>query len=303
MNNINLLQTIAKLCDKKTLSINERKIDETAKQNAKLNGYNVVGNFNFTTNDIIPKSDVFQYQRMQNVLPLSQKDSNISFVRDNVRFLENCTTSFIYPFVDFGQISWGYPSVDSATLTTKKLSPYRLSVPLELSLTLLRSNDENLQIDFVNNMMGAIYEKLFQTVFSSNVGASDIAPEGLINKVGFTNISSVETLSNMAANVDKNTDNGIYLISPTAKQYINTLDASIFANGKLLNSNYMCTNLVENDYICYVDLGKIAVAEFGVFSVTIDNYTKMSEGKVKLIVDGYFDFDIASEKFISVGKI
>ena len=34
MNNINLLQTIAKLCDKKTLSINERKIDETAKQNA-----------------------------------------------------------------------------------------------------------------------------------------------------------------------------------------------------------------------------------------------------------------------------
>lgn len=303
MTNINLLQTIAKLCDKKTLSINERKIDETAKENAKLNGYNVVGNFNFTTNDIIPKSDVFQYQRMQNVLPLTQKDSNISFVRDNVRLLENCTTSFIYPFVDFVQISWGYPSVDSATLTTKKLSPHRLSVPLELSLTLLRSNDENLQVDFVNNMMAAIYEKLFQSVFSSNVAVSDIAPEGLINKVGFSNISSIETLSNLAANVDKNTDNGIYLISPSAKQYINTLDASIFANGKLLNSNYMCTNLVENDYIIYVDLDKIAVAEFGVFSVTIDNYTKMSEGKVKLIVDGYFDFDIAHEKFMSVGKI
>lgn len=303
MNDLNLLKTIAKICDKKPLSINERKIDDTAKETAKEKGFNVIGNFNFSKGDIYQKTDVFKYQRWQNVLSSEHNQSNISYFTDNVRMLENCSTSFVFPFVDFGQISWGYPNIDSATLTTKKLSPYRLSVPLDLSISLIRSNDENLQIDFVKNMMEAIYQKLFQTVFSNSQGVTEIEPQGLLNKVQYSNITNIQTLSNLSANVDKYTDSGIYLISPNAKQFVNNLDSSIFANGMLLNSPYLCSNLVENDYICYVDLSKIAVAEFGIFSVTIDNYTKMKDGKVRIIVDGYFDFDIANERFISVGKV
>ena len=76
----------------------------------------------------------------------------------------------------------------------------------------------------------------------------------------------------------------------------------LFDNNKLLQSDIVYTNDIANDYLIYVDLQKVLLANFGVIGITLDNVTKSVEGKTILTIDGYFDYDIANNTFLSVGK-
>ncbi|MBP5424852.1 MAG: hypothetical protein J6Y33_02105, partial [Prevotella sp.] len=80
------------------------------------------------------------------------------------------------------------------------------------------------------------------------------------------------------------------------------LTSNIFCNGMFLNSPYICTNLVEDTYLIYIDLSKVCLTQFGLMGVSVDAYTHAKDGYVDVIVEGYFDYSLANNKFIKVGK-
>lgn len=294
---INLLQIVRNIVDGKAETIDQKLINERAIKKAKQNGFSPTAMFNFESRALISTPITNETETQQ-----FSKDSDVTKIMQNVVYYPNCVNNMKVPFVQYDGIEWGYPfTSNNTTIETQKLHGHVLGACIEISMSTLHGND-NFLAEFEKTIMKAMWQKLISTMFSTQQNRDDYdIPSGLFYNRECTTISDVETLAAIQYSVDKNSDNAIFLISPKAKQQLNKMHAQtpIFEGGKLLNSNIMFSSLVEDGYLCYVDLSKIVVTEFGVMGIDIDNATRKSDGKVRLIISGFFDFAIASDALLS----
>ena len=298
MNNINLFEIVNKLANKKELTIKEKRINDEAIKKAHAHGYNSTSQFNFEMRDLINGNNM---QNVEVKQYLTKDNDNINTLFEKVVFVDNSTSSYKFPFVEFNNVAWGIPN-DSITIENKKtLKANRLAAKISLSKSVLQSN-ENIEEQLTELAITAIYQKLFESIFSNSSGDTE-QPEGIIYNISAYTLSDVESLTNLQYNIDKFADNCIWLISPKAKQKLNEINATskIFDNGKLLNSDYIFTNLVNDGYLLYVDLSKLVISQFGVCGITCDTYTQAKEGKVIITLDTYFDYSFADNKYLGVG--
>ncbi len=302
MNNdtLNLFQVVNKLANKETLSLTEQRINDNATKRAKEFGIAPTAHFNFEMRNLIkPNWANTDTHYISNNKDLTELISRVTFV-------ENVKNSTKFPYVEFDNIKWGTPTNNGLIENEKIHRANRLAECLSISKLLLLS-----QPDFQSSMeqmaINALYQKLFSTMFSTAeeiTTENEESPKGLINADDAITISGVTDLIDLQNNVDKVTDKGIWIISPSAKKQLNNLQltSNIFYNNLLLNSPYICTNLVEDTYLIYVDLSKVCLTQFGLMGVSVDAYTHAKDGYTDVIVEGYFDYSLANSKFISVGK-
>ena len=302
MNNdkLNLFEIVNKLAAKEKLSLTEQRINDNATKKAKEFGIAPTSHFNFEMRDLVkPNWANSETHYISN-------DKDIKELLNRVTYVENVKNSTKFPYVEFENIQWGTPTNNGLIENEKIHKANRLAERLSISKLLLLS-----QQDFQGNMeqmaVNALYQKLFSTMFSTaeeSITPNEESPKGLINDDDAITISGVTDLIDLQNNVDKESDKGIWLISPTAKKQLNTLNLStpIFYNNQLLNSPYICTSLAEDGYLLYIDLSKVCVTQFGLMGVSVDAYTHAKDGYTDVIVEGYFDYSLANSKFISVGK-
>lgn len=299
MEQIKLSEIIKKLSNKKEFNVTEKRINEKAIRNAKEHGYLTTGQFNCEMRDISLNN---LYTDTAKTNGFIKKDNDVNNILSQTTFVDNAVNSFNYPFVDFRNIVWGNP-LDSVEIdSVRKLSPKRLSAQINLSNEILNGVTD-IDKQLTEMVINAIYQKLIESVFSTNSGDTE-SPEGILYDVSAQTLSDVEDITNIQLDVDKLSDNGTFICSPTAKQSLNKLNASnkVFDNGKCLNSNIIFTNLIEDKYLCYCDLTKIVIGSFGTIGITVDSYTKKHLGQTSITIDSFFDFTKSNEGFISLGK-
>jgi hypothetical protein len=302
MNNdkLNLFQVVNKLANKEKLSISEQRINDLATKRAKEFGIAPTSQFSFETRDLVkPNWANSETHYISN-------DKDLTELISRVTFVENVRNSTKFPYIEFQNVKWGTPTNNGLIENEKIHRAIRLAERLSISKLLLLS-----QPDFQSNMeqmaINALYQKLFSTMFSTAEEIStpnEESPKGLINDDDAITISGVTDLIDLQNNVDKVSDKGIFIISPSAKKELNNLllTSNIFCNGMLLNSPYICTNLAEDGYLLYIDLSKVCLTQFGLMGVSVDAYTHAKDGYTDVIVEGYFDYSLANDKFIKVGK-
>lgn len=293
---MNILNTIKKLNNKQPLTTEEQRTNDRAIKLANENGIAPIANYNVEMRELltIPSATkVHQIESNTNVIhPLSNK----------VQYIENAQTNIIYPFVNITNVQWGNGAL-TTQLTSKALKPHRICAQIEISKTFLHSNDESITQQFQDALINSIFDKVFATMLSDRDATQD-APEGLLYGIEPTTITSVDDLTTIQQSVDDFTNNGIWICGAKAKKHLNVMHSTsnLFDNNKLLQSDVIYTNDIANDYLIYIDLSKVLLANFGVIGITLDNVTKSVEGKTILTIDAYFDYDIANNTFLSVGK-
>jgi len=280
--------------------LQEKRINENAINKAKEFGYNATSQYNFEFRSLISpnwqNSDTFW----------RAKDNDIQTFINGVTLLENCKNSIKFPYNEFTNVVWGTPSNDHDTENAKLLKANRLAERISISKEMILS-EPNIESTLTDLAINAIYQKLFSTMFSTasaNTQTLNESPSGLIDTENIISVSAITDIIALQNDVDKYSDKAIWLVSPEAKKELNTmqLNTPIFYNNKLLNSDYICTNLVEDGYLIYIDLQKVALAQFGVIGITVDNYTHAKDGYIDIIIDTYFDYSLADTKYISVGQ-
>ena len=297
---LNLFQVVNKLANKEKLSISEQRINDNATKKAKEYGIAPTAHFSFETRDLVkPNWANTDTHYISNDKDLTQLISRVTFV-------ENVRNSTKFPYVEFENIKWGTPTNNGLIENEKVHKANRLAERLSISKLLLLSQPD-FQLNMEQMAVNALYQKLFSTMFSTaeeNTTENEESPKGLINEDDVITISGVTDLIDLQGDVDKVSDKGIWVISPTAKKELNNLQltSNIFCNGMFLNSPYICTNLVEDTYLIYIDLSKVCLTQFGLMGVSVDAYTHAKDGYVDVIVEGYFDYSLANNKFIKVGK-
>ena len=299
-NTLNLFEIVNKLANKETLSLTEQRINDNATKRAKEFGIAPTAHFNFEMRNLIkPNWANTDTHYISN-------DRDIKEFLNRVTYVENVRNSTKFPYTEFQNVKWGTPTNNGLIENKKIHRANRLAERLSISKLLLLC-----QPDFQSNMeqmaINALYQKLFSTMFSTaeeNTTENEESPKGLINEDEVITISGVTDIIDIQNQVDKVTDKGIFIISPSAKKELNNLQhtSNIFYNNLLLNSPYICTNLVEDGYLLYIDLSKVCLTQFGLMGVSVDAYTHAKDGYTDVIVEGYFDYSLANEKFINVGK-
>ena len=295
---MDILEIVKKIANNKELSKTEISFNEKAIKRAQERGFNTQSQYNIELRNIIAPNNA-----QTKVLPIQYKNNDIQMILEKCQHIENATTNFKFPFITNNNIRWGFPD-GNGIIESKNLKPYRIATQLDLSLSVLNTNSGDIENQFTQMLVESIYYKVLQTAFSTTF-ETELNPKGLFANQDIYDISEFADLQHIQKFVDDESDNGLWLISPTAKAKLFKInaDSQIFNDSKLLGNEYLFTNLVEDGKICYIDLGKLAIANFGLLGVTVDNFTQKANGNVRITVDAYFDYDIAKDSYLSVGNI
>lgn len=299
MEKLNLFETINRLTNKHNFQPNENKINERAINHAKENAINTIGQFNCELRQLIDAS-IYENSKTPSAQYFASPD--VAKIMEHVFYMPNCKNNVSVPYLSPDSAQWrpeGVPSSDpNNILSSRKLSPHRLCTNITLSKTLLNCTSDEVEQKIKDALVNAIYEKLIASIFSTQNN-----PDGLFFNVQPTTISTKDDLIEFQYNQDKQTSNNVWVISAGAKRHINKMDFHPLINDdKLLNSEAICTNLCEDGFIAYLPLNYLCVAEWNIVSINVNPITKAVEGNVEIYVDAHFDFAMANDNLISVGK-
>ena len=178
-----------------------------------------------------------------------------------------------------------------------KLQPHRLTAYVDVSKEFLLQDSNDAEAMLRSDIITAIGNKLEATILGSDAG-TDEKPEGLFNGVtAMTTALKFGDIVDAEAELDAANVAGAYtyILSPKAKAALRTLskdagsgrfvleDGEIEGSKALVSSNVTAKGFVVGDFTDYV------IAQWGAIDLVVDNYTKATEGKVRLVVNAYFD--------------
>ena len=178
-----------------------------------------------------------------------------------------------------------------------KLQPHRLTAYVDVSREFLIQSSNDAEAMLRRDIIAAIGNKLEATILGADAG-TDEKPEGLFNGVtAMTSAVKFGDIVDAEAELDAANVTGAYtyILSPKAKAALRTLskdagsgrfvleDGEIEGSKALVSSNVVAKGLVVGDFSDYV------IAQWGAIDLVVDNYSKSTEGKVRLVVNAYFD--------------
>lgn len=178
-----------------------------------------------------------------------------------------------------------------------KLQPHRLTAYVDVSKEFLLQDSNDAEAMLRRDIIAAIGNKLESTILGADAG-TDEKPAGLFDGVtAMTTAVKFGDIVDAEAELDAANVSGAYtyILSPKAKAALRTLskdagsgrfvleDGEIEGSKALVSSNVATKGLVVGDFTDYV------IAQWGAIDLVVDNYTKATEGKVRLVVNAYFD--------------
>lgn len=178
-----------------------------------------------------------------------------------------------------------------------KLQPRRLTAYVDVSKEFLLQDSNDAEAMLRRDIIAAIGNKLESTILGADAG-TDEKPAGLFDGVtAMTTAVKFGDIVDAEAELDAANVSGAYtyILSPKAKAALRTLskdagsgrfvleDGEIEGSKALVSSNVAAKGMVVGDFTDYI------IAQWGAIDLVVDNYTKATEGKVRLVVNAYFD--------------
>ena len=221
---------------------------------------------------------------------------------ERCRLLEGLQANPKFPIMRNHASRWENESADTQDYTSVTLSPHRMYSEIVYSDTLIKSTDVTLQNALTTDIVNDIYNKVEYTMFSDK-DATDGNPLGLFNYVTPTELSELSFVNAEKAFYESGAKNPLYIFSPSTYTAIRATYNDHFDNGKFNDIEYIITNNMQDDCILLADLNFLVVGLFGAVNIEVDDITKRIEGKVKLICNSYWDWNITNQNAFQCIKI
>ena len=185
----------------------------------------------------------------------------------------------------------------AGTFSEVKLEPKRLTAYVDVSKQFLiqdsNSAEELLKMDIVN----AITEKLEKTLLGSAAGTATM-PEGIFKGVTADTaaVTYADVVNMEAALEDANVSGDIkFIVAPTAKAVLKTTakvagaSKFIMENNEIEGYEVLCSSAVASKGVLMGNFSDYVIGQWGGIELTVDPYTQAANGKVRLVVNAYFD--------------
>lgn len=193
----------------------------------------------------------------------------------------------------------------AGTFSEVNLEPKRLTAFIDVSKQFLIQDSNSAEEMLKRDIINAIKEKLESTILGKAAG-STTQPAGMF--VTAPSISGTPTYSSIVemetsleeANV---TGDKVFIVHPKAKGILKTTEKAtgtakyLMENGeldgyKVLVSNGVASSLQTGEDEAGVVFGNFndyVIGQWGGLDLTVDPFTQAANGKVRIIINGYFD--------------
>jgi len=227
--------------------------------------------------------------------------ANLVMVQAGASYLSGLTGNVSIPAYSGSNVAWagetagasdGAGAFSEVTLEPKRLTAY-IDVSKQFLIQESLSAEEMLKRDIVN----AISNKLEATVLGSEA-ATSTQPAGLLygvtasaTDVTYKDIVAMETALE-SANVK---GNKVFIVSPSAKGTLKTTLKDTGVAGYLMDGsevngyNTLCTSAVPSKGVVFGCFEDYVIGQWGGIDLTVDPYTQAANGKVRLVINAYFD--------------
>ena len=186
----------------------------------------------------------------------------------------------------------------AGTFSDVKLEPKRLTAYVDVSKQFLIQDSNNAEELLKMDIVNAILEKLEKTLLGSAAGTATI-PAGMFNGVtADTAAVTYADVVNMEATLeDANVSGDIkFIVAPTAKAVLKTTVKGananagfIMQNGEVEGYDVLCSSAVASKGVVMGNFADYVIGQWGGIELTVDPYTQAANGKVRLVVNAYFD--------------
>jgi len=227
--------------------------------------------------------------------------ANLVMVQAGASYLSGLTGNVSIPAYSGSNVAWAGETAGASdgagAFTEVTLEPKRLTAYIDVSKQFLiqdsLSAEEMLKRDIVN----AISNKLEATILGSEAGSAT-QPKGLLNgvtasttEVTYKDIVAMETALE-SANVK---GNKVFIVSPAAKGTLKTTLKDAGVSGYLMEGsevngyNTLCTSAIPSNGLLFGCFQDYVIGQWGGIDLTVDPYTQAANGKVRLVINAYFD--------------
>ena len=182
----------------------------------------------------------------------------------------------------------------AGTFSEVTLEPKRITAYLDVSKQFLLQDSVSAEALLKNDIVKAISNKLEATILGDAAG-STTQPEGIFNGASEIADTSYTTMVGLIQTLEEANVNGEikYIVSPAIKAKLKTTSKDsgsglfVMENGEVdgipVLSTSACKGIVVGNFEDYV------IGQWGAIDLTIDPYSQATNGKVRLVVNAYFD--------------
>lgn len=190
------------------------------------------------------------------------------------------------------------------TFSEVVLKPHRLTATVDISKQFLLQDSGDAEALLISDLAAAVAEKLDQTIFGNGAGDTN-TPAGIFNAVvaeGALSTADYDSVLALEEAVElKNGSNFIFVMNPKVKYTLKGKQMAsglqmVYSGGEVDGYKAISSNSVVANGIACLNPKMLVIGQWGGTDILVDNFTKASEGMVRLVVNAYFDAKLRGDQ-------
>lgn len=221
--------------------------------------------------------------------------ANLVMAQAGATFMTGLVGNVSIPMYDGTTVGWEGeidPAKDGAGLFSEiEFTPKRLTAFVDVSKQFLLQDSVSAEAMLRADIVKAISSKLEATILGDEAGTTKV-PEGIFNGAGTADLSYAGTVDMEELLEEANVyGNYTYIVSPKAKAALRKArkgdNGFVMEDGEVNGINVLCTSASKG--IVLGNFSEYVIAQWGSIDLTIDPYSQAVNGKVRLVINAYFD--------------
>lgn len=237
--------------------------------------------------------------------------NNLVLTEAGATYMTGLIGNVSIPSYDGTSCAWadetGAATDGAGTFGEVELSPKRLTCFVDISKQMLNQQSSDVEAMLRNDIVSAISQKLEATILGNSTGTTN-SPAGIFSDSGIT--YSVNTYAGVLGMEEafegKTYGNKVWLVSPKAKSALKAKDKGTDTGNFLIQNNELdgykvltTANMPANS-LAYGDFSDLVIAQWGSIDLTVDPYSQATNGKIRLVVNAYFDAKLRRKGSVAV---
>ena len=227
--------------------------------------------------------------------------ANLVLVQAGASYMTGLIGNVSIPAYSGSNVAWAgevaAASDGAGTFSEVTLEPKRLTAYIDVSKQFLIQDSNSAEEMLKNDIVTAISNKLEATILGKEAGDAS-KPAGLLNGVTADEAApTYKDIVKMEADLEaKNVTGDIkFIVSPSAKADLKTTDKGTDTGKYLMEDDeingypVLCTSAVADKGVIMANWSDLVIGQWGGIDLTVDPYTQAANGKVRLVINAYFD--------------
>lgn len=240
--------------------------------------------------------------------------NNLVLSEAGATFMTGLRGDVSIPVYNGSNVAWagetGAATDGAGTFSEVNLTPKRLTAFIDISKQMLNQSSDDIEAMIRRDIANAISQKLESTVLGTAAG-STTQPAGIfsVSSAVTSGVTSYAKVLELEEGFEgKNYGNKVWLVSPKSKSALKAKDKGtdtgnyLISNGELDGYKVICSANIPANYIAFGDFSDLVVAQWGAIDLTIDPYSQATNGKIRLVVNAYFDAKLRRASSVVCGS-